>query len=70
MVALFFTVIRFATAQAPTGSFAGLLRDRSGGFVSAAGVKAVWTASGTARMTASSTRADFSFPALQPARMR
>src|SRR4051794_34291889 len=61
---LFFTLIGFATAQAPTGSIAGVVHDRSGASVSAARVKAVRAASGITRTIATAAQGDFSFPAL------
>ena len=62
--ALFFTLAGFATAQAPTGSIAGVVRDPSGAAVPTATVKAVSAATGLARMIATSAQGDFSFSAL------
>ena len=62
--ALFFTWIAIATAQSPTGSIAGVVRDPSGAAVSSAHVKATSAATGQARATTSSPQGDYSFAAL------
>src|SRR5437016_2285102 len=64
--ALLFTLIVIATAQSPTGSIAGVVRDPSGATVSSAHVKATSTATRQARTTTSSEQGDYSFAALSP----
>jgi hypothetical protein len=60
----FFTLVRLATAQAPTGSIVGVVRDPSGAAVPDARVEVVSNATGLARTIATSTNGEFSFSAL------
>ena len=61
---LFFTLAGFSSAQSPTGSIAGVIRDPSGAAVPSATAKAVSTVTGLARAIGASAQGDFSFPAL------
>src|SRR5580700_4691454 len=61
---VFFAWIGFATAQAPTGSIAGVVRDASGAVVPAAQVKLRNAATGLERTIATSGQGDYGFPAL------
>src|SRR5262245_33646535 len=60
----FFALVGLATAQAPTGSIVGVVRDPSGAVVPEARVEVVSDATGLARTIATSAQGDFSFPAL------
>lgn len=62
----FFACMGFATAQTPTGSIAGVVRDPSGAAVSAAQVKVLSTTTGLARTISPSAQGDYGFPALLP----
>ena len=64
LAALFFTLLGFATAQSPTGSIAGTVRDPSGAGVSGARVKVVIKATSSERAVNTSSQGDFGFPAL------
>lgn len=61
---LFFAVIAIATAQAPTGFVAGVVRDSTGATIAAAQVKILTTSTGLARTIATSLTGDYSFPFL------
>jgi hypothetical protein len=61
---LLFTVIVIATAQAPTGSIAGVVRDSSGAAMAAAHVEILSISTGLARTIASSVTGDYGFPSL------
>src|SRR5262245_60856672 len=61
---LFFNLIGLATAQAPTGSIAGVVRDPSGAAVPGAKVKAVSATTRLVRTTTTAEQGEFSFPAL------
>src|ERR1041384_5751190 len=62
--ALFFTVIAIATAQAPTGSIAGVVRDPLGAAMANSDVKILSMSTGLARTIATSTTGDYGFPSL------
>src|SRR5947208_14022895 len=62
--ALFFTWIAFATAQSPTGSIVGVVRDPSGTAVFTARVNAVTTATGLARAITTSEQGYYGFLSL------
>jgi carboxypeptidase family protein len=62
--ALFFTWIAIATAQSPTGSIAGVVRDSSGAAMAAAHVQTRSISTGLARTMATSVTGDYSFPSL------
>ena len=53
-----------ARAQAPTGTIAGVVRERSGAVFTGAHVKLVNVATGLARAATTSEQGDYSFPAL------
>jgi Carboxypeptidase regulatory-like domain/TonB dependent receptor len=61
---LFFTLIGFANAQAPTGTIAGVARDPSGAAVAGAQVKLANLVTSLARSVVTSEQGDFSFLAL------
>jgi hypothetical protein len=61
---LLFAVVAVATAQAPTGFVAGVVRDSSGATIGAARVKIQTTSTGLARTIAISMTGDYSFPFL------
>ena len=63
---LFFTLVRLATAQAPTGTISGVVRDGSGAPVAGTQVTAMNLATGLARKTTTPEQGDYSFPALLP----
>ena len=60
----FFTLVGLATAQVPTGSIVGVVRDPSGAAVPEARVEVVSNATGLARTITTSTNGEFSFSAL------
>jgi hypothetical protein len=62
--ALFFILVGLGTAQAPTGSIAGVVRDPSGAAVPEAQVELVNKSTGLSRTVMTSAQGDFSFPAL------
>jgi len=62
--ALFFTVIAIASAQTPTGSIAGVVRDSSGAAMANADVKALSIATGIERTITTSVSGDYGFPSL------
>jgi hypothetical protein len=59
-----FALVGFATAQVPTGSIAGVVRDPSGAAVPEARGEVVSSATALARTIITSAQGDFSFPAL------
>jgi hypothetical protein len=61
---LLFAVVAVATAQAPTGFVAGVVRDSSGATIGAARVKIQTTSTGLAPTIAISMTGDYSFPFL------
>ena len=61
----FFAWIGFATAQAPTGTIAGVVRDPSGGAVPAARIRVLSTATSGTRTITTSGQGDYTFPGLQ-----
>src|SRR5260370_6763920 len=61
---LFLTLMRLLSAQAPTGTIAGVARDPSDGAVAGAHVKLASQATGFARSIITSEQGEFSFPAL------
>jgi hypothetical protein len=61
---LFFTRIAVATAQTPSGSIVGVVRDPSGSAVAGPLVKVVNLSTGLVRTTLSSEQGDYGFPAL------
>jgi hypothetical protein len=67
---VFFAWIGFATAQAPTGSIAGVVRDASGAAVPAAQVKLRNAATGLERTIATSGQGDYGFRFFSLANMR
>ena len=58
------TAVGVASAQAPTGTIAGVVRDPSNAAVTGARVKAMQLATGLSRTTTTSQLGDYSFPAL------
>jgi hypothetical protein len=60
----FFAWIGFVTAQAPTGSISGVVRDPSGGAVSSARIRVLSMATGGTRTLTTSAQGDYSFPGL------
>src|SRR4051794_1862025 len=62
--ALFFTVITVATAQAPTGSIAGIVRDSLGAAMAYSDVKILSVSTGLVRKIATSATGDYGFPSL------
>jgi hypothetical protein len=63
---LFLALSAVASAQAPTGSIAGAVRDPSGAAVSGAQLTVVNTATQIARTETTSEQGNYSFPALLP----
>jgi hypothetical protein len=63
-VAILATPLGVASAQAPTGTIAGMVRDASSAAVAGAKIKAINRATGISRETTSSQIGDYSFPAL------
>src|SRR5262245_479539 len=61
---LVFTLIGLASAQAPTGTIAGVVLDPTGAAVAGALVEVMNLATGLLRTTASSEAGDYSLPAL------
>src|SRR5262245_35963006 len=61
---VFLTLIGLASAQAPTGTIAGVVRDPSGAAVGGARIEVVSLATGLLRPTISSEEGDYSVPAL------
>ena len=52
------------SAQAPTGTIAGVVRDPSGAVISGAQVQAVNVATGSGRISSTSSQGNYSLPAL------
>src|SRR5215475_2719916 len=61
---LFLTMIGLATAQTPTGTIAGVVRDPTGAAVGGAQIEVLNLATGLLRPTTSSEQGDYSLPAL------
>ena len=61
---LFFTLIGLASAQSPTGTIAGVIRDPTGAAVAGARLEVVNLATGLSRTAASSEEGLYSLPAL------
>ena len=61
---LFFPLIGLTSAQAPTGTIAGVARDAFGAAVAGAHVKLTSQAVGFGRTAVTSEQGDYSFPAL------
>ena len=66
IVTLVLTIVGAATAQVPTGTIAGVLRDPSGAAVSGARLMVVNAATRIARTETTSQHGDYSFPSLAP----
>ena len=62
---LFLTLIRLASAQAPTGAITGIVRDPSGAAVAGARVNAVNPATALTRSADTPEQGGYSFAALQ-----
>src|SRR5262249_7569389 len=60
----FLALIELASAQAPTGTIAGVVRDPSGAAIVGARLKAANLATALARTAGTSEQGDYSFPAL------
>src|SRR5262249_34449711 len=63
-VVLFFTLIRNATAQIPTGTITGVVRDPSGAAIAGASIRAMSLSTGVARTAVSSEQGDYVFAVL------
>src|SRR5262245_25312765 len=61
---LFFTLIGLASAQAPTGTIAGVIRDRSGAVLAGAHIEVLNLATGLLRTANSTEEGHYSVPAL------
>jgi hypothetical protein len=66
ITAMFLTLGAVLSAQVPTGSIVGVIRDPSGAAVPGASLKVVNLATNIARTETSSGQGDYSFPALMP----